>query len=252
MVKGLELFREYFRDFAGHYMLIGGAACDLIMDDAGLSFRATKDLDVVLCLEATDSTFAEAFWAFVTSGGYRLQETTAGKKILYRFARPTEGEYPALIELFSRLPDALSMAGKGHLTPIPFDGVASSLSAILLDDAYYHGIRSGRREIKGVPVVGPEHLIPLKAKAWLDLRARADAGDRIDRRTITKHRNDVFRLFQVIAPDARPNPPATIAGDMRVFVDLVKSEEINMKAMGLGSRSMNDVIDALQTAYRIA
>jgi hypothetical protein len=39
---------------------------------------------------------------------------------------------------------------------------------------------------------------------------------------------------------------------MRVFLDLVKSEEINMKAMGLGSRSMNDVIDALQTVYRIA
>lgn len=47
MVKGLDLFRKYFREYADRYVLIDGAACDLAMGEAGLDFRATKDLDIV-------------------------------------------------------------------------------------------------------------------------------------------------------------------------------------------------------------
>jgi len=31
MVKGLDVFRKYFRDFTDRYILIGGTACDLAM-----------------------------------------------------------------------------------------------------------------------------------------------------------------------------------------------------------------------------
>jgi hypothetical protein len=40
MVKGLEVFREHFRDYADRYVFIGGAACDIAMTGAGLAFRA--------------------------------------------------------------------------------------------------------------------------------------------------------------------------------------------------------------------
>ena len=29
MVKGMEIFREYFQDYTDQYVLIGGAACDI-------------------------------------------------------------------------------------------------------------------------------------------------------------------------------------------------------------------------------
>jgi len=45
MVTGVDRFRAHFADHDHQYVLIGGAACELIMDDAGLDFRATKDLD---------------------------------------------------------------------------------------------------------------------------------------------------------------------------------------------------------------
>ncbi len=48
MVKGLDLFREHFRGYADRYVLIGGTACDLAMGEAGLDFRATRDLDIIL------------------------------------------------------------------------------------------------------------------------------------------------------------------------------------------------------------
>jgi len=31
------------------------------MDEAGVDFRVTKDFDIVLCVEALDTSFADAF-----------------------------------------------------------------------------------------------------------------------------------------------------------------------------------------------
>ena len=50
MVRGLDVFREFFAGHADQYVLIGGTAATLAMEEAGLAFRATKDLDIVLDL----------------------------------------------------------------------------------------------------------------------------------------------------------------------------------------------------------
>lgn len=67
MVKGLEIFRERFRDFDGAFTLIGGAACDEWFAGQGLAFRATKDLDLVLMIEVLDRKFVASLRAFVTN-----------------------------------------------------------------------------------------------------------------------------------------------------------------------------------------
>ena len=68
MVKGLEIFKEFFRDFQDQYVLIGGAACDIVFQEADLPFRATKDLDMVLIVEALTPEFGRRFWGFVEAG----------------------------------------------------------------------------------------------------------------------------------------------------------------------------------------
>jgi glutathionyl-hydroquinone reductase len=94
MVKGLDIFRAHFRDYADRYVLIGGSACDLAMTEAGLEFRATKDLDIVLCVEVLDAPFVNAFWAFVRAGGYQVQEKSTGQKQFYRFQKSASENYP--------------------------------------------------------------------------------------------------------------------------------------------------------------
>ena len=49
MVRGLDIFRDYFKDYTDKYILIGGTACDLAMASMGLNFRATKDLEQMTC-----------------------------------------------------------------------------------------------------------------------------------------------------------------------------------------------------------
>jgi hypothetical protein len=46
VVRGLDVFREYFAGHADQFVRIGGAAATLAMEEAGLEFRATKDLDI--------------------------------------------------------------------------------------------------------------------------------------------------------------------------------------------------------------
>ena len=47
MVTGLNVFRDYFADDTDKYVLIGGAACDIVFTSNDATFRATKDLDLL-------------------------------------------------------------------------------------------------------------------------------------------------------------------------------------------------------------
>ncbi|MCA9176047.1 MAG: hypothetical protein KDB14_16290 [Planctomycetales bacterium] len=249
MVKGLERFRDHFAAYADRYVIIGGTACDLALSDAGLEFRATKDIDVVLCLETVNAEFGQAFWSFIKAGGYESLEAPADERKFYRFTKPQVDGYPVMIELFSRVPDMLGDEITGHLTPIPMSDEVSSLSAILLDSDYYEWTQAGRATIEGLPVVRPEHLIPLKAKAWLDLTARAADGHNVDSKDIRKHRNDVFRLYAIVDPEYAASPATSIRSDMKRFIERMQTEEVDLKAMGLRGASLNTVLDALSLRY---
>ena len=56
MIPSLDRFRAHFYGLASSYLLIGGAATQLLLDEAGLTSRATKALDIVPCVEALDDT----------------------------------------------------------------------------------------------------------------------------------------------------------------------------------------------------
>lgn len=249
MVKGLDVFRIHFRDFTDRYILIGGTACDLAMNAAGVDFRPTKDLDIVLCVEVLDKDFVQAFWDFVKAGEYQIQQKSSGKKQFYRFKKPVKAEYPAMLELFSRKPDALALADESHLTPIPVDEEVSSLSAILLNDDYYRFIQHGRMLVDTLPVASTDRLIPLKAKAWTDLTERKERGEEIDSKDIKKHKNDVFRLYQIIEPDLIITIPEVIKEDLKQFFERIVLEKNDLKALGLGTTTVEKVIMDLKRIY---
>lgn len=249
MVVGVDRFRAHFAGHDHQYVLIGGAACELLMDDAGLDFRATKDLDIVLIVEALDPAFSARFWAFVEEGGYEVRERSEGERILYRFQKPAKPDYPAMLELFSRNPEGLVLAEGSALTPLPIGEEAASLSAILLDEEYYAFLNAMVRQAGGIPVLDEAAIIPFKAKAWLDLGERREAGERIDERDIKKHRNDVARLLQLLPADAHYDVPDKVRADMAAFVAaLAGVDEFDPKAFGVGM-TRETVIERLKTAY---
>lgn len=250
MVRGLDVFRGHFAGYADQFVLIGGTAATLAMEEAGLEFRATKDLDIVLHVEALSPSFGEVFWRFVEAGGYEIRQASdTGKPVFYRFQKPADERFPIMLELFCRAPEGIKLAKGSHLTPIPIEEAAASLSAILLDDMYYEFILAGRKEVDELPWVGEDRLIPLKASAWLDLGERHAKGEPVDSRNVRKHANDVLRLSQLLAPDVRIVVAPRIAQDLNRFLDGIEADRsIDPKSIGINS-SVAELVERIAQAY---
>ena len=118
--------------YQDQYVLIGGAACDIIFEEQDTAFRATKDLDLVLIVEALTPAFGHRFWQFVRDGGYEHRAKSSGAPQFYRFDKPKAPGFPYMLELFSRAGDAFASENIGPCVPLPLGDELSSLSAILL------------------------------------------------------------------------------------------------------------------------
>lgn len=191
MVKGIDIFQEYFNEYTDQYVLIGGAACSVSFEEQDINFgRTTKDLDIVLIVEAQTKEF-----------------------------------------------------GNG-LPPIHIDDSVSSLSAILLNDAYYQALMDGRENMRGISVLKPEWIIPFKAKAWRDLREKKD----VDSSDIKKHRNDIIRIVsdmvlqKCILPDE-------VRKDMEKFIEQFDVTESELKNLKIRGTKPEDIKRVLQTTY---
>ena len=250
MVLGIERFKEWFRGYEDHYAIIGGTACDLLMAEEGLPFRGTKDIDLVLIVEAIKPEFGKHFWEFVHNAGYVRRCKSNGQQQFYRFTDPVSNEYPKEIELFSRRVDAIELPEDAVLTPLPMEEEISSLSAILLDEAYYQLLRSGTTVINGVTVLGAAYLIPFKAKAWLDLTARKANGENVDSKNIHKHKNDVFRLSTLLTPGAQIEVNPTVWNDLQAFFNAMQAELVDTKQLGVARRK-ETVLSILTEYYTV-
>jgi len=249
MVYGLDKFKEYFGDYTNQYVFIGGTACDIIFDELGADFRATKDLDIVLIIDALDASFGEAFWQFIEDGGYEHRGKSAEKNQFYRFTGPRKANYPKMIELFCRKPVDFALKYENRITPIHIDDSIMSLSAILLNDVYYESIIRKRRRVDGYSVVEIETLILLKIKAWLDLSQRKADGDHIDSNNIKKHKNDIFRLLANVLPSSRMEIAEEIERDIRKFVEMIKEDKPDLKNLGLKNTDFNDLMGVMENVF---
>ena len=222
IIARVQSFKEWFRGFEDSFIVIGGTACSLIMNERGAEFRATKDVDLVLLLEVLSEDFGRRFWDYILAAGYQNRQKSTGKTRFYRFYKPALAGFPEMIELFSRRADGIALPDGANITPIPISEDISSLSAILLNDHYYHFLREGVRKIDGFPVLDELYMIPFKAKAWLDMTERRGRGESIDRNDINKHRRDIYRLSGLISGGYKFSLPASIEKDMNAYIAAVK------------------------------
>ncbi len=251
MIRGIESFRKWFQGCEEQYVIIGGTACDLLMTNEGLDFRATKDIDLVLVIEALDVSFGKRFWEYIVAAGYEHRNKSTEAYQFYRFSKPQLQEYPAMIELFTRKPDTIILPRNAILTPLPLDENISSLSAILLDDDYYNFLMQGRTKVAGVTVLDVTHLIAFKAKAWLELSERNVAFGDVDSRDIKKHKNDVFRLTELLYPDQEPlrNVPLTVLKDMRTFLEKMETEDVDLIKLRIPNKTKDTILEELRSLY---
>lgn len=247
MVKGLDIFRKYFADYGEQYVLIGGAACDIVFESNEANFRATRDLDMVLIIEALTPQFGEKFWGFIMDGKYRNKATNGGKPQFYRFDKPEDDSFPKMIELFCRTDFELKEVE--GITPIHIDDEISSLSAILLDDDYYKTLLDGKVVKNGLSVLRPEYIILFKAKAYLDLKLRKESGGTVDSEDIKKHKKDILRIAAELMLERVADLPETVDSDVQTFIDSLEQEPFDQNSLKIYGLKNDDVVSLLKRIY---
>lgn len=254
MVIGMDLFSEHFKEHTEQYVLIGGGACDRYFEQRGIAFRVTKDLDIILIVEALTPAFVNRFWEFIKDGEYTITEK-GEKKQFYRFIDPKASGYPYMLELFSRKPDSITIPEGFHLTDIPTDEETSSLSAILLDDDYYLFALSNTTISEGLHHANDIALIVLKAKAFLNNLKRKNEGQKVRADDIDKHRKDVMRLTVALNPELLIDAPDIIKADLREYIETVRAENPDVKQLlknlGVTNGTVEMIFEQLTATFKL-
>lgn len=254
MVRGLDKFKEYFKGYEDSYVIIGGTARDIIISEAEFEPKGTKDIDIILIVEALKPEFGKQFWKFIIEGKYERKEEEAQDRRYYRFTKPAFIEFPFQIELFSRKPEAIVLPEDAHLTPIPLGDDLTSLSAILLNNEYYNYMIKHSTMKDGLRIAMNEALICLKAKAFLELTERIANGSKEDPKHIKKHKEDIFRLAALLAEDNVFELPDGIKNHLQEFADAVAADlpgQHVFENMKMDGGDMEKVFQQFKTNFKL-
>lgn len=138
-----------------------------------------------------------------------------------------------MIELFSRPPAALNLPDSDRYVRLTVEDALVTLSALLLDEDYYAALKSGARTVEGVAVLDETLLIPFKARAFLDLTGRKLRKETVKGDDIRKHRNDVFRLIQLLPVAGGVTVSEPIKVDLRRFIETMEADDLDPASFGV-------------------
>lgn len=255
MVGGLETFREAFRDYSDCFVIIGGTACEEVLQGTGQRPRATLDIDLIVIADNMTPQFAGRFWQFISDGAYRpgirKNEDGSSKYVLYSFTDGKPG-FPVQIELLSHHNEVFNNSKPSHIEPLPIEGEVSSLSVIILDEPYYMMTVQNSFVSNGLRFAGPVALMALKTRAYLNLIKEREEGRQVNTKDILKHRNDVMKLAATTAIGTPVTVDSEIVATVDEFIAKIKSSLPNQSlqdALRADSESIEIYLDVLRNFF---
>ena len=203
-MQGLRKFKEHFRNYSNHFMIIGGTGCEMLFKNEGLEFRATKDIDIIITTPNLNISekFRKHFYNFLSNGGYQIYKRDEEYHYYYRFESPEEEGFPSMIELFSRAEFKHEEESEDRYMQLDTD-INYHLSALIMDDNLFNTVLKNTIEIDNFNLPSPLAMIILKAFAWDELKTRKKKGDRIRSSDIKKHKNDILRLQGLLTEESK-------------------------------------------------
>ena len=104
-------------------------------------------------------------------------------------------------------------------------------------------------QIEGIAILDAVHLIPLKVKAWSDLSEKKANGMSVDSKDVKKHKNDVYRLCTLLTPETQMEVPANIYNEVQNFIEYIKTDDIDLRQLGIRGMTKENMIAILTSAY---
>ncbi|NBK98080.1 MAG: hypothetical protein EOM50_08680 [Erysipelotrichia bacterium] len=249
MIQGLTKFQTHFQDFSDDYVIIGGLATALLMDDYGFLARATKDIDLVVIAKENE-VFLKRLLEFIKVAGYQTKQRTDNdsRHNLFRFLNSENKEYPEQIELFAiHDPDSVLLQDQ-YIIPIETPEYYRYLSAILLDSEYYSLLIEQTTMVDGLHIATSEALILLKMHAHLNLIESPHHYD-------NKHLKDVIKLSALLEEDSRVTLLGRPKEDFTRFMPLLEQEDPKkikqiLASMNVHNLNKDAVLGILTSVYQ--
>jgi len=223
-MHGVEIIREYLKNYPNFYVLIGGQACRILFEEKSLPFRTTVDYDIVLIMECASSDALLALKKMLEDGGYKYHKKADGKTCRYRFVEPSTYGFPKIIEIFSHLSD-VSLDLSNPIIPLEMPDDLSDISAILLNQEVYEFIKSNSKDHDGVMIPEALSLIALKAVAWHDNYVKSVNGEPVNKDNIRKHFRDIVRLLQMVNRSETMKISGLIDKALRYLINMIEQQK---------------------------
>jgi len=248
MIQGLSLFTNFFKENKNDYVVIGGLATVMIMNDLGFLARATKDIDLVI-IANNNEKFIEKLLQFIEQAGYKTKQRTTNdtKHNMFRFLNSDDKSYPEQLELFAIHDKNSKIITDKTIIPIYTNQDYKYLSAILLDTDYYSLLLKHTTFIENLHIATPEVLIPLKIHAYLNLLGTQNAK---------KHLQDIIRLTTLLDNDDNIILEGKVKEDFQKFIPLLINIDNNrikaiLKSSKIFNISKEIIINILTQVYTI-
>ncbi len=250
MIQGLTNFTKYFEEYNDDYVVIGGLATAMIMNDLGFTARATKDIDLVV-ISNNNEPFIKQLLKFINIAGYKTKQRTKNDSThnLFRFLDSDDKSYPEQLELFAIHDKDSKIVTDKHIIPIETPDSYKYLSAILLDTDYFNLLKRYTTNIDGLHIATPEVLIPLKIHAHLNLLEDKNSDAK-------KHLTDVVRLITLLDDDDSVILNGKVKDDFIKFLPIIENIEEDrirsiLKSSNIGNISKSIIIELLRSVYKI-
>lgn len=213
---GFDHFCSFMSGLEDQFVIIGGSAASVLMEEQELEFRPTKDIDLVI-LTNSSGELNSRISAYIKAGAYSVKEATEGTPRYYRFSTPVGVEYPKILEIFARNENEIVLDEGQYIIPIAGNS-SIKLSAILLDEEYFSLIKANIYKTgQNTPLINSVGNICLKARAHRELIERKKTDDSsVDGKDIKKHRNDILKVALTLVGNERPAIGSTVKADLEL------------------------------------
>lgn len=81
------------------------------------------------------------------------------------------------------------------------------------------------------------------------MEARDLGRVRLHSKNIRKHKNDVFRLTELIDPAAKITAPNGVYADIQEFAQRMQNESVDIKQLGLTGRTKDQILEEVKDLY---
>ena len=245
--RGLSHFQQYCKDLEDMYVVVGGFATVLLLDE-GLGDghgKATHDIDLVL-LTTSSVEMSQRIKQYVQEGKYEIQKGDKDQYHYYRFVKPETEGFAKEIELFASNENDLNLDDNQRIIPIDPEEGLYSLSAIMLDPEYFEMIKNNVSMSAIAPCTNTQATIMLKMSAFFDLRARNDNKWK-------KHRQDILKLSLLLTGEERVQMTGKMMEHFESFITHLE-QEVDQKMIktivnGMVTIDKGLTLDALKKVF---